>query len=107
MAIYTADGVYLFSQSVTKGAEEGHCFSAMGWLGSLESGTLIIATVSCEIIAISGLHLTLLRDSLQKEDTVTLLAERENMGYCKYDFSAYFAKILCFLAVVAVSSIHG
>ena len=75
----------------------------MGWLGSSEFGSLIIVTVSCKEIEISGLYHSLLHNSLQREDTVTLLAERETKGYYEYDLSSFFTNILCFLNVMIVS----
>ena len=90
-------------QSVANGVDDDHCFSAMGWHGLPEFGSLIIVTVSCKEIEISGLHLSLLRDSLQREYTVKLLSEWEVGGYYKYKYSSIFTKVLCFLNVVIVS----
>ena len=51
-------------------------FPPWGWLGLPEFGSFIIfPTVFYTEIEISGLHLSLLRDSLQREDSVKLLAE--------------------------------
>ena len=91
-------------QSIANGVDDGHCLSAMDWLGSPECGSFIIMpTIFYTEIEISGLHLSLLHDSLQREETVKLLAEWEVRGYYKYKYSSIFTNILCFLNVVTVS----
>ena len=104
MEIYSIDGSYFFVQSVINGVFDGHCFSAMNWLGSPEFGSLIIIpTVIYTHIELLGLYHSLLHNSLQREYTVTLLAERENNRYYEYDLSSFFANIPCFLNVMIVS----
>ena len=61
--------------------------------------SLIVSTSSNEIIVIDGIHLSLLCQSLQSDDTTTLLKERQNIQLLTYDFSSYFTKITSIISV--------
>ena len=61
--------------------------------------SLIVSTSTNEIIVIDNIHLSLLGQSLQSEDTTTLLKERQNIQLLIYDFSSYFTKITSLISV--------
>ena len=61
--------------------------------------SLIVSTSTNEIIVIDNIHLSLLCQSLQSEDTTTLLKERQNIQLLIYDFSSYFTKITSLISV--------
>ena len=103
VGVYTTDGSFLFSQCIVPTTEQNQSFCALNWLGSSESGMIVVATVRNEVIVITGLNLPLLRRSLQEDDTQTILRERDNMNVLKYDFSSFFSRIAC-MAVVGDSS---